>query len=92
MPVTIRMPTPLPKEKPAELVVHNLGTHPAQAVDLIQEITELPRRAMNKLSGSMPVAFKLPRAYYDRAEPLVQKLRASDARFTLTTYALVCPL
>jgi hypothetical protein len=91
MPVTIRSPQTAPRERQAELIVHHLGRQPARAIDLIQEITELPRRAMDRLAFSLPVMFPLPRSAYSASEPVVKKLRKSTASFTLTTYAVVCP-
>jgi hypothetical protein len=80
-----------PPPRNAELTVYTLGDDPAALLPALRLLGEFSARQLRQVEGSLPCTLRLPRAYYDKHETFLALARSSGARFTITTWAWLCP-
>lgn len=88
----LRIHTPPPRPKHAELTITSLGKHPDLTVETLRAAGEIEGRQFRRLrAGTLPLTITLPGVYYDLDSPLVRLLHDDGAVFKIEVYSWVCP-
>lgn len=80
-----------PPPKNAELTIYALGPDQDEIIPCLRMLGDFTMRELRRIQGALPVTLVLPRAYYDKSDAFVSLLRTTGTRFTIVSYAWVCP-
>lgn len=81
-----------PPTPPAFLAVYAWGPNKPEAARAILELAEKPATELVRIEVDPPFRTQLPGVHYEIGHPLVQALKDTGCRFSITCFAWTCPI